>query len=55
MKHAWPMITDPKAIKIICLTFVRLIVKHLRFLITDPNASKFICLGFVKTFNLTPI
>jgi hypothetical protein len=34
MKHLWPLITDPKASKIICLTYVRLIVKHLLFLMT---------------------
>jgi hypothetical protein len=34
MKHPWPLITDPKASKIICLTFVRLTVKHLLFLMT---------------------
>ncbi len=53
MKHPWPLITDPKASKIICLTFVRLIVKHLLF--RDPKASKFICLTFVKSFKLTSI
>ncbi len=51
MKLLWPLIADPKASKIICLTFVRLLINHLWLLRTDPNASKFICLTFSKTFN----